>query len=230
VIDPEQLATIRVVASALGSLTEQVMFVGGAVVGFFVTDPAAAPQRQTADIDVVVDINSYAEFVRLVDRLRELGFTEDASDGAPTCRWLFQGIKVDVMSSGPRPGPSNRWYAPALAQAQVVALEGDLSARVITAPWFLATKLDAYDDGRRGDILSSRDIEDIVAVIDGRATIVSETRAAPADVAAFLRERFSSLLADGAFIDAIAAHLPGDEASQARISIVLARLRAIAAG
>jgi hypothetical protein len=36
------------------------------------------------------------------------------------------------------------------------------------------------------------------------------------------------LLADPDFVDAVAGHLPGDSASQARLPLVLARMRAIA--
>ena len=76
------------------------------------------------------------------------------------------------------------------------------------------------------------DIEDVIAVVDGRAT---ESRA---DVprrhrkpfsAYFCRERFTarcSLILIS--LDAVAGHLPGDRASQARLPLVLARMRAIA--
>jgi hypothetical protein len=206
-----------------------VTFVGGIVAGLLVTDPAAPPARLTADIDIFANVATYADAVQLADQLRDLGFREDSSEGAPMCRWLMSGIKVDVMSSEPVPGmPSNRWYVGAAAAAQTIAITDELSVRVITAPYFIATKLDAFDDGRRGDLSSSHDIEDIIAVVDGRATIEAEVRAAPASVAAFLRDRIRSLLADPDFIDAVAGHLPGDSASQARLPLVLARLRAIA--
>jgi hypothetical protein len=99
---------------------------------------------------------------------------------------------------------------------------------MITAPYFLATKLEAFSDGRRGDIFASHDIEDIVAVIDGRMTIVDEVLSAPSSVADYLRDAFRRLFADRDFADAVAGHLPGDSASQARLPLVLARVRAIA--
>jgi hypothetical protein len=224
-------AAVEAVATALGSLNNDVTFVGGIVTGLLVTDPAAPPARLTNDIDVFVSVATYADAVQLADRLRERGFTEDSREGAPICRWLLSGIEVDVMSSQPVPGmPSNRWYVGAAAAAHTIAIATELSVRVITAPYFIATKLDAFDDGRRGDLSSSHDIEDIIAVVDGRATIESEIRAAPPAVATFLRDRFRSLLTDPDFVDAVAGHLPGDSGSQARLPLVLGRLRAIAAG
>ena len=224
----EALAAIRIVATAFGDLREDVMFVGGAVTGLLVTDPAAPASRLTVDVDVVVDIATRADYVRLIEQLRDLGFVEDTREGAPTCRWVVQGITVDVMSAGPQPGPTSRWYAEALAHADSVAITGEVSVRVISAPYFLATKLEAFGDGRRDDLFASRDIEDVVAVIDGRATIEHEIVAARPSVREYLREQFRSLLANPDFDNAVAGHLPGDSASQARLPLVLSRMRAIA--
>jgi hypothetical protein len=184
----------------------------------------------TDDVDIVVDVSSYGDYLKLAARLRDLGFTEDSSEDAPTCRWVVHGIRVDVMSNGPTPGPSNRWYAEAMENAQVFALGPALVIRIISAPYFIADKLDTFGDGRRGDYFSSHDLEDIVSVVDGRATIEAEVGAASASVAAFIRQRLRSLLADPDFVDAVAGHLPGDSASQARLPLVMARLRAIAGG
>jgi len=225
----DALPAIRIVATAFDDLLDDLMFVGGAVTGLLVTDPAAPPSRLTDDIDVVVDIATYAGYTRLVERLRTLGFAEDTSEGAPTCRWIIHGLKVDVMSTGPTPGPTNRWYAEAIACAQLITLDDRISARIITAPFFIADKLETFGDGRRGDYLSSHDIEDIIAVIDGRETIAADVLAAPVSVREFVVDRLRRLLSDSHFIDAVAGHLPGDSASQARLPLVLSRMRAIAA-
>ncbi len=46
--------------------------------------------------------------------------------------------------------------------------EADLEIRIVTAPYFLATKLDAFRGRGKGDYFGSNDLEDIVAVVDGR--------------------------------------------------------------
>jgi hypothetical protein len=215
---------IEIVARALGELVDDVMFVGGLAGGFLITDPAAPPSRMTDDVDVVADVaGSYRDEVHLSKRLRELGFAEDDSEGAPRCRWRIRNIKIDVMLAS-----DDRWFPDALKHAQTHRIGGDLIIKVVSLPFFLATKLEAFGDGRRGDYFSSHDIEDIIAVVDGRSTVAADTAAAPATVRDFLRERFRTLLADPDFVDAVAGHLPGDSASQARFPLVLARLRAIA--
>jgi hypothetical protein len=216
---------IEIVARALLDLVDDVMFVGGLAGGFFITDPAAPPARMTDDVDVVADIaGSYRDELQLSQRLRQLGFSEDSSEGAPRCRWRLRNIKIDIMLAS-----DDRWFPEALTHAQTFRISEDLTIKVISLPYFLATKLEAFGDGRRGDFFSSRDIEDIVAVIDGRATVAADVAAAPATVRDFVRERIQSLLADPDFNDAVAGHLPGDGASQARLPLVLLRMRAIAA-
>jgi hypothetical protein len=59
---------IEVVATALGELRKEVMFLGGAAVELLVTNPAAPPPRLTDDVDLVVDVAGYAAFVQLTNR------------------------------------------------------------------------------------------------------------------------------------------------------------------
>ncbi len=125
-------------------------------------------------------------------------------------------------------GFGNRWYRPALVNAQAIVLPAGERIRLVTAPYFLATKLEALAGRGGGDYLASPDLEDIVTLIDGRAEVVDEAAQTNPDVREFLRGRLSTLLATQAFMDALPAHLPPDAASQARLPLVLDRLRRIA--
>src|ERR1700682_5225818 len=46
--------------------------------------------------------------------------------------------------------------------------------RVVTAAFFVATKLEAFKGRGKGDFFGSRDLEDLISVVDGRATLVAE--------------------------------------------------------
>ncbi len=72
------------VAEALGDLREDVVFVGGATVGLLITDQAAPTVRPTKDVDVVIEVASYADYqLTIVPRLRESGFRESTEPEAP---------------------------------------------------------------------------------------------------------------------------------------------------
>src|SRR5271165_4850513 len=162
-------------------LVDQVAFVGGCVTGLLVSDPAAAPVRPTLDVDVIVEAASYVEFAVLEQRLRQLGFHESPEEGAPICRWVSGDLLLDFMPVDPSIlGFSNRWYRPALEGAQKTKI-GNHEIRLITAPYFLATKLEAFH-GRGKNDFGSHDLEDIVTVIDGRPELVEEVHLAPADL------------------------------------------------
>src|SRR5216683_3055136 len=75
----------------LRPLLGELVFVGGSVTGLLITDEAAGDPRTTLDVDAIAEITSYAEYAAFGDRLRDLGFTEDATEGAPLCRWLHRG-------------------------------------------------------------------------------------------------------------------------------------------
>ena len=100
--------------------------------------------------------------------------------------------------------------------------------RLIRAPVFLGTKLEAFGDRGAGDFLASHDLEDVLTIADGREELVAETRDAPAELRHYLADRFSALLGTAGFIQAIPGHLPGDPASQARAPALLRRLRVLA--
>ena len=167
---------LREMASRLKPLLDEIVFVGGCATELLVTDPAAPPVRVTDDVDVIVEIASRAAYERFSKRLREIGFSEDSSEDAPICRWRFGPTKLDVMPTNPKVlGFSNRWYKPAIAHASTIIFEG-LELRVVTAPYFLATKIDAFKGRGREDYHASKDLEDIITVIDGRPTLLDEVR------------------------------------------------------
>jgi hypothetical protein len=217
-------------ARALGDLRAEVVFVGGAVLDLFITDPAAPRPRFTEDVDVVVEVTTHGEWARVGERLRALGFREDQREGAPVCRWLVGDLVMDVMPALDRVlGFSNRWYRMARKESEERELPEGVRIRAVTAPLFLATKMEAFGSRGGRDFVASHDLEDIIAVVDGRPTLVDEAKLAPAQLRRFLAATIERWLDDPDFLSAVPGHLPGDAASQARAPLVLERLRAIAA-
>jgi hypothetical protein len=218
------LARLAAAAEKLAPLLDRIAFVGGCVTGLLLTDPAAAPVRPTLDVDAIIAIGSYAEFTLLENRLRDLGFHQPLAKATPICRWKSGDLILDLMPTNPSIlGFSNIWYQPALENAQKTKL-GKREIRVITAPYFLATKLEAFH-GRGKNDFSSHDLEDIVTVIDGRPEIVDEVHLAPPDLQKYLSEESGALLSNRGFLDALPGHLLFDAASQQRAGLVLGRMK-----
>lgn len=118
-------------------------------------------------------------------------------------------------------GFGNKWYAPAMENSEPIKLPGGKTIRMVSAPYFLITKLEAFDGRGNGDYLLSHDIEDIISVLDGRPNIIEEVKESKIELKAELAKRFKNLLQDNRFYEAISGHMPADEASQARLPIVL---------
>ena len=217
------------VARLLLPLLDELVFVGGCTTALLITDPAAAEVRPTYDVDSIAEITSYAEYAAFSQRLRQLGFAEDQSEGAPICRWAHGEIRLDVMPTDERIlGFSNRWYKPAMESAQRVQLENDLTVRVVTAPFFLGTKLEAFKGRGRNDYFASHDLEDVIAVIDGRPSLLGEIRRAPKELTAYIADEIRALISNREFVDALPGYLLPDPASQARLRPLLATLEVIA--
>jgi hypothetical protein len=217
-------------ARLLKPLLGELVFVGGSTTALLITDKAAADVRPTYDVDAIVEISSYAGYADFSERLRKCGFTEDAGEGAPICRWRQKKTILDVMPLDPKIlGFSNLWYKPALDSAVVHELQPDLRVRVVTAVYFCATKLAAFAGRGKNDYQSSHDLEDLMAVVDGRVELVGEIGAGAENVRAYIAAEIRKLLAIREFLDALPGYLLPDQASQARVSILLERLKKMAA-
>ena len=206
----------------LGELADEMVFLGGCATGLLITDSAAPPIRVTRDVDAIVQVVSLNEYYKLSAKLRALGFTEDKSEGAPICRWVTDNVILDVMPTDTKIlGFGNEWYQAAAEHAEVISLPSGKQIRMVSAPYFLITKLEAFDGRGSGDYLASHDMEDIIAVLDGRPEIVEEVKKTDPVLVKELSERFRGLLQEKYFIDSVSGHMPTDATSQARVSIIL---------
>lgn len=226
--DPNR-ALFESVVRLLVPVLDELVFVGGCTTGMFVTDPAASGIRPTKDVDAIVDVTSYAEYAALSERLRALGLAEDTTPGAPICRWRQDDLIVDVMPVDEHVlGFSNQWYPAAIEAAQTLEIAG-YDVRVVTPALFVATKLEAFHGRGGGDVVASHDLEDIVAVLDGRPEIVADVAAARDDLREYIGTEIRFLLDNPDFTEALGGFLLPDAASQARRSLVMERLRGLAA-
>ena len=101
--------------------------------------------------------------------------------------------------------------------------------RIISAPYFLATKLEAFNSRGEGDFAASHDLEDVVAVIDGRENIIAEIDTAHPKVKTYIISEIANLKRNEAFLNVLPGFLPPDTASQQRVELLEARLSRIAA-
>lgn len=216
---------VQIVAKALGELRGQLIFVGGCATGLLITDEARPPVRATQDVDLVAEIASKVKYYQLTERLKKLGFVEDAGD--VICRWKLGDLMVDVMPThGDVLNFTNKWYVDAVRAATTETLPDGNSIQLITAPYFVATKLEAFFDRGNGDY-SSHDLEDIINVLDGRPSIVDEISAVGGPVKEYLQSELDELISNDAFLRAMPMHFRPDAIDQARVSVVIERLRTI---
>ena len=223
------LRAIGDVAVLLQELRDEAVFVGGATIPLLITDGAAGEERATEDVDVVVEAASLVTYYALAERLRALGFSEDRRDDPPViCRWMHGPYRVDVMPvDGEFLGFRGAWFRAVCDRPWSFEAKNGLVVRVARAPELLATKAEAFADRGNGDFVVSKDIEDFVAVVNGRAELLAELRDAPSAVRRFVCGTVAKWLENDHFMEALPGQLHGDEASQQRASMVIARLRSI---
>lgn len=225
--DPNVLM-VEAVAQALGDLCDKLVFVGGCAAGMLCNSPSAAPPRVTVDVDVVAEVAALAAYRALEKLFEARGFKRDTSRDAPICRWRLGEVKVDLMPSDERVlGFANRWYPLALVSATRVSLPSGRQIRLISAPAFLATKLEAFATRGNSDFMSSHDFEDMISVLDGRSDIVAEVAAADSALANYLVNRFREIVQRPDFDNTLPGLVTYDEIYEDRIRRVRDRIVSI---
>jgi predicted nucleotidyltransferase len=228
---PIKLANLRMlefVAIKLSDLREEVVFVGGCTTALFITDPEFLDVRYTTDVDCVADVITLSEYHKFEKQLSKLGFKKSLTESV-ICRWFYDDITLDVMPTDEKVlGFGNRWYKKAITNSMIHPLTDKLNIRVVTAPYFLATKLEAFKTRGKMDFYASHDFEDIVSVLDGRSEIIKEIHQADSELKEYLLEKFTEIDDSRAFRGAIPGHFVqyGSEAED-RAGILEERIRMI---
>jgi hypothetical protein len=227
---PVSTDLLETAARALGPMCERVVFLGGATISLWLTDPAARPPRVTVDVDVVADVVTLGSYERFQQHLRDRGFAEDSQSNV-ICRWTHRdtGLILDAVPLESRlAGFEGQWHRPGVANAEVRELPSGARIRVVPPPFLLATKLEAFADRGGDDCLASRDFEDVVLLVDGRSELAGEVRAGPSELIDYIGGEVTRVLALPTSEYGIEGALPGPGAAARAASVTLPRLRALA--
>ena len=223
-------AMLELAAEILGSLVDEVVFVGGATVHLWITEAAAPPVRATDDVDVICDITTYSQYQALAEKLRNRGLGE-ASGEPIICRWRHRpsGLAIDVMPTAEKVlGFTNRWYPLGIETAIERTLASGVPIRTVAPPLVIATKLAAWHGRGNGDILRSLDVHDIIVLINGRPELTDELAAQDDELRAYIAAELTELTHEPYLEYIIQSAIAGyGDLAPARAAIVRNRLTTI---
>ena len=218
------IKAIETIAMALGDLNDQVVYVGGAVVGLYIDDPGAPEMRPTKDIDIVLEIASSHHLEELRQKLADRGI-HVASDEKVICRFRYQNILLDIMATKEVGwAPANPWFQDGFKRAQIHRLN-NVTIKIMPLAYYLASKITAFRN-RGDDPRFSHDFEDVVYILDNRSTLPADILKSDDEVRTFLGSEFKVMLEDPVFQEAILAHLEPSIQTK-RYEILVRKLRNI---
>jgi len=218
------------VARALAPIREyRFVFAGASILPLLLDDPAAPPPRFTVDVDAIVDVITYAQWEELQRRLHECGLVirADAPIGrGRICLFHLDQIEVDIMPARmPIIIRPSRMLELGFQFAEPHEVTEGLEILVLSAPGLLAAKLEAFADRGIRDVHISKDLDDIIALIDRRLGIEDEIVVAPDEMRHFIASSTRRLLADSNVIDVI-SDLLRDRERERRLIDLMRRLSA----
>jgi len=151
-------------------------------VPFLVTDVAAPDARFTTDVDFLVEVLTRSQYetatAKLLSRALVMTKTAQSAGLKKITSWSIScPQKKDILGFG-----SERSEL-AFQNFFSIKLPGGKVVRAVTAPCLLFMKFEAYND--RGQT-NTKDLEDIIAVVNGRTELLDELHDAP--------EKFADML------------------------------------
>ncbi|MEX2597073.1 MAG: nucleotidyl transferase AbiEii/AbiGii toxin family protein [Salibacteraceae bacterium] len=218
------LKVVAKVANALEELNEAVIYVGGAVVSLYVTDEGAEQPRPTKDIDISVQVSTYAEMDELRENLASKKIYP-ASNEKVMYRYVYEDVLIDFIPFEETSlGPTNSWLKPGFEKAYPVKI-GGAEIKILPVSMFLASKWEAFKS-RGGDPRTSHDFEDIVYVIDNNLKLVDDIVNADTSVRKYLKEMTLEIMSNPSRNEIIECHL-NPFTMEGRRQLVVGKLESI---
>lgn len=225
------IVQLEAAATALGDeLLGDVVFLGGATVALWLTDPAARSPRVTLDVDVVAEVTTLGEYERFQTRLRARGFREDAGSDV-LCRWRgADGMILDAIPADARlAGIDDHWMPHVVRSSILHTLPTGTQIRAVPPPWLLVLKLAAFNDRGHHDVLASHDFEDIVVLVDGRAELPHEAARLPDDARAHVVTTLEHIQTLSDYPYGVEGALPDPDARDRAAAVTIPRFAEILA-
>ena len=221
------LALLQLAARRLDNLNDNVVYLGGCATALFINDPSALDVRATLDVDCIIDVVSLVEYHKFERQLMEKGFKKSMEDDV-ICRFRCDEIILDVMPTDQRIlGFGNPWYKKALQHAVNHEIAEGLIIKSISAPYFLATKFEAFKTRGNNDLWSSHDYEDIISVVAGRVNLAAEVEGTNPELREHLKKEFKRLLQSDQFEPTLPGHVNDGPATMQNVQIVINRINQI---
>lgn len=194
-------------AKTLKPLLEEIAFVGGGILPTYLPKSFDSVIRVTYDLDVVIKLAHYGKLEKLNERLKDLGFYPDR-ESTVICRYTDKHILLDVMPTDSEIlGFSNRWYEVGLKNKEWISLTNEIDIPRFTIDYYLATKWEAVRGRGKQDWRTSKDMEDIITLINHDA--LNQISPKQSDVNVYLKDQFSDLLNQKYAEEIILSHLSG---------------------
>lgn len=184
-----QIESLEKVAKILAKVPEKFVFTGGATIVLYVDEIIRDELRSTKDVDCVVEIFSRAEYYQLSEKLREVGLAESTESNV-LCRWQYEEMLIDIMPCGEEVlGFSNRWYIEGIKKSITYVLPSGREIQIFPPLYLLTSKVEAFL-GRGESFYHSKDIEDIIVLLDGCEVLPQEFDNTAEDIKLFLQQWF----------------------------------------
>ena len=207
----DNLEMLIAASKTLQPIIRDLVFIGGCVTDLYITDKLGVLSSNTKDVDVLIEVIGQSNYYKLEKKLRKLGLKNKA-DNEVICSWLLETdgteLTLDIIPTDENIlGFSNIWHSEAIKNYKIEKIDDEIEIKITTAPIFIAIKIAAFLSRGNQDYFLSKDIEDIVVLLNGRKEIADEVQHASNEIKSYLAEQFNIMIKSEDFLDALNGHM-----------------------
>jgi predicted nucleotidyltransferase len=118
---------------------------------------------------------------------------------------------------------SNRWYKEGFLQAQNYRLSEQVTIQILSVPYFIASKLEAFFSPYRKytlDMYASHDFEDIIYILDHCEDVITLIKKSNLSVKTYIAKQFQHWLQQKSLLYALAGILRDEENEERLLNII----------
>ena len=182
-------------------ILESIVFIGGATVSLHFDQASTLDVRSTRDVDFLVDVVSLVQYQKICQKIADCGFKQSIEPSPYgddlICRYtsadgllIIDILPVDTTMLG---WGKSRWFEETVREAESYLLPNGTNILRATPVNLVATKLEAFINRGKDDLLASKDAADIVNLFAGRNSLVMEIAAAYPDKRSYIQQSMKKM-------------------------------------
>ncbi len=182
---------IIIIAELFKKIKVKYCFVGAFIIPLY-SEKRLFNFRPTQDIDVIIEVSTYGNHNKVLEKLRKEG-VQNYNRKNNITEYIYKNIFLNIIPLNTKTilGFENKWYKKGF-EKRILKKIKKIKIPIFAIEYFIASKIEAYNHRGKEDIYYSHDLEDIITILSSLKNF-DYFFTIDKDVKQFLRKEFKKI-------------------------------------